>query len=259
MDFDVTGGAPVPALLVGADNVTAEPSGATGGLVIENRDGRARVVVVESRHWVEDALSAHRVTTLQAFRDLFSGEVLRPGDEVAIAQIALLFTDLSGSTALYERVGDAAAYTLVREHYAFLTRLVRAHDGAVVKTIGDAVMAAFAEPADAVHAALAAQAGAGAMAAGALKIGLHAGPCIAVTLNDRLDYFGSMVNLAARLQGLAGSGEVVLSAALAADPGVGAVLAALAPGVPETASVRGVKRPVDVLRLRGPFTAGDAA
>ena len=56
--------------------------------------------------------------TLQAFRDLFSTEVLRPGDEVSVRRVTLLFSDLKGSTALYERIGDATAYKLVREHFA---------------------------------------------------------------------------------------------------------------------------------------------
>lgn len=268
-DLRVDGGG-LPGVLVSAEGVSAGAAEADGLLVLENRDRRRRVVVVESRRWVEDALTAHRVTTLQAFRDLFAGDVLRPGDEVSIAQIALLFTDLSGSTALYERIGDAAAYHLVREHFAFLARAIRDHDGAIVKTIGDAVMAAFAEPADAVRAAVTVQSqvaafnrdhaamvdGAGAIA---IKMGAHAGHCIAVTLNDRLDYFGSMVNLAARLQGLAGSGEVLLSASLADDPRVRQVLGTVAPGRREQAAVRGVERPVGVLRLPGPFAAEDAA
>jgi len=268
---DVTiGAAGIPAALVSADGVAAGDAAIDGVLALENRDSRRRVVVIESRRWVEDALTAHRATTLQAFRDLFAGEVLRPGDEVAIAQIALLFTDLSGSTALYERIGDAAAYRLVREHFAFLARTVRAHDGAIVKTIGDAVMAAFAEPADAVRAAVAVQAAVagfnreqGGTAAGAggiaIKMGVHAGHCIAVTLNDRLDYFGSMVNLAARLQGLAQSGEVLVSGSLADDPRVRRVLAGVTPGVRGTVAVRGVERPVDVLRLSGPFAEPHAS
>src|SRR5262249_8512887 len=158
--------------------------------------------------WVADALTADRLTALQAFRDLFSADVLRPGDDVAVGHIALLFTDLKGSTALYRRVGDAAAYHLVRNHFAFLTKVVRDHEGTVVKTMGDAVMAAFHDDHQAVKAALAIQR----QVAGfnrenglteglVIKLGVHAGPTIAVTLNDRLDYFGSVVNMAARLQG----------------------------------------------------------
>ncbi|PJE19792.1 MAG: hypothetical protein CK431_30475, partial [Mycobacterium sp.] len=104
---------------------------------------------------------------------------------------------------LYERVGDATAYNLVREHFTLLAEVVRDHDGAVVKTIGDAVMASFDDPAQAVRAALAMQHRIVAAASGAeplvLKIGVHAGPSVVVTLNDRLDYFGSTVNMTARL------------------------------------------------------------
>ena len=114
--------------------------------------------LIEDRTWVRDALTAPEVISLQAFRDLFAEATLRPGDDAGVSQVALLFTDLQGSTALYERVGDAAAYNIVREHFALLAAIVRDHDGAVVKTIGDAVMASFSDPAQAVRAAIAMQA-----------------------------------------------------------------------------------------------------
>jgi len=249
---------PAPAVVVEGSNVTPGTPSEAGTVRLENRGASRRTLVVESRAWVADALTAHQVTTMQTFRDLFSNTVLHPGDQVSIAQIALLFTDLKGSTALYERIGDAAAYHLVREHFAFLGRIVRGHRGAIVKTIGDAVMAAFAEPADAVRAALvirretaafnreqAESVGAEAIS---IKIGAHAGASIAVTLNERLDYFGSMVNLSARVQGLAEGGEVVLTASLADDPTVAALLP---DGRRERAVVRGFAEPVEVVRLSG--------
>src|SRR5262249_12322531 len=159
------------------------------------------------------------------------------GDEGRISRIAFLFTDIKGSSDLYNQVGDARAYGFVREHYAVLTRAVRDHDGAVVKTIGDAVMAAFTDPVAALDAALAIRAGiaafhrqlaaeeGGSGVAIVVKLGLHCGPCIAVTLNDRLDYFGRTVNLAARLQNESRGGDIVLSEALAAEPGIAERLA----------------------------------
>src|SRR3546814_18813704 len=93
-----------------------------------------------------------RTDTLFPYTTLF-----RSGDEVAVARITLLFTDLKRSTDLYGRIGDAAAYHLVRDHFAYLGAIVRRHDGALVKTIGDAILAAFARPDDAVAAALAVQ------------------------------------------------------------------------------------------------------
>lgn len=255
-DVDLADGAALPSVLVSGTEVEAGPPAGAGRVRLENRGDREATVVIEDRAWVADALTAHRVTALAAFRDLFSDEVLRPGDEVEIGSVTLLFTDLKGSTALYGRVGDAHAYGLVRNHFAFLAGIVRDHDGAVVKTIGDAVMAAFAEPADALRAALAIQRGlqdfnrAAGTDALVIKIGIHGGPCVAVTLNGRLDYFGSAVNLAARLQDQSEGGDVVLSRALAADPAVAALLAPIAASA-EQATIKGFGAPVAFVRLGG--------
>jgi class 3 adenylate cyclase len=100
-----------------------------------------------------------------------------------------------------------------------LAGVVRDHDGAVVKTIGDAVTASFGDPANAVKAALAMQARIADKNL-VLKLGVHVGPSVVVTLNDRLDYFGSTVNMAARLQGQSRGGDIVLSRAVADDPAV---------------------------------------
>lgn len=205
------------------DRVAAGSPAPEGIVELVNETDVERTFVIEEREWVRDALTADQVTSIQAFRDMFSDQVLRPGDEIAIQRIALMFTDLRGSTALYESVGDAAAYSLVRDHFGLLTGIVRKHNGAVVKTIGDAVMAAFHLPEDALDAALAIQKDVEAFNEGddaepiIIKLGLHTGPCIAVTLNDRLDYFGTMVNLAARLQGESIGGDIVLSVDFAED------------------------------------------
>ncbi|MDA0662954.1 MAG: adenylate/guanylate cyclase domain-containing protein, partial [Proteobacteria bacterium] len=208
--------------------------GVSAASTVEAENGTAfrRTLIVESRDWVAYALTAERVTVLQAFRDLFSHQILRPSDQVGIAQVALLFTDLRGSTALYERVGDARAYGLVREHFAFLARAVRICNGSVVKTIGDAVMAAFHDLADAVRAAILVQQGVqdfNKEISGediVIKLGVHTGPCIAVTLSERFDYFGTTINMAARLQGESEGGVIVLSEDIVRDPAVSDILAA---------------------------------
>ena len=235
--------------------VAAGTPAGDGEIRLVNNEDRRRTLIIESRDWVHDALTAHRVTTLQTFRDLFADEVLRPGDEVGISQVTLMFTDLKGSTALYERVGDGAAYHLVRAHFAFLGRVVREHNGTVVKTIGDAVLAAFSDPADGVRAAQAIQAGVtefNSASAGeeiVIKLGLHGGPCIAVTLNERLDYFGSTVNMAARLQGESEGNDIVLSEDLVADPAVAALLRPYEL-VTESARIKGFDEPIAFRRLR---------
>jgi len=128
---------------------------------------------------------------------------------------SVLFTDLRNSTRLYREIGDATAFGRVMNHFDVLKKVITDEDGALVKTIGDAVMAIFRRPAGALKAMLAAQEMLAAPAAGVapltLKAGIHEGPCIAVTLNDRLDYFGSTVNMAARLEGLSTGDDVVIS------------------------------------------------
>lgn len=174
---------------------------------------------------VADVATAAVVTTLQAFRDTFSSEVLAPGVDLAVRQIAILFSDLQGSTALYRARGDAPSYTLVRDHFTFVREVLERHGGGVVKTLGDAVMAAFADPADALRAALEIQRQAPRRAEPlVIKLGLHAGSALAVTANGILDYFGQTVNLAARLGAQSAGGDVVIAALLADDPGVAALL-----------------------------------
>jgi class 3 adenylate cyclase len=143
----------------------------------------------------------------------------------------------------------------VREHFALLASVVRNHDGAVVKTIGDAVMASFSDPAQAVRAALAMQE---AIASSArmggdlvLKVGVHAGPSVVVTLNDRLDYFGSTVNMAARLQGQSAGDDIVLSQTVAGDPAVQEILGGVTKRQ-ETVALKGFAEPVSFLRLLSP-------
>jgi len=253
----------VPEITLGDVAPVLGATGEPGHIVVRNGGRAAKTLVIEDRRWAQDALTAHEATTMQAFRDLFADAVLRPGDQVAIGRIAFLFTDIKGSTDLYNRVGDARAYGFVREHYAVLTRAVREHDGAVVKTIGDAVMAAFTDPTNALGAALAirdsiavfnrhlaADEGAEDVAI-LVKIGLHSGACIAVTLNDRLDYFGRTVNLAARLQNESAGGDIVLSETMAAEHGFAERLASLG-ARRETAHVKGFAEPVALRRIPAP-------
>jgi class 3 adenylate cyclase len=240
-------GGAFPGLRITASGVEALPPGEAGSIAFVNDAGFELAALIEDRTWTRDALTAPEVISLQVFRDLFAEATLRPGDEAGVSQVALLFSDLQGSTALYERVGDAVAFNMVREHFALLASIVRDHDGAVVKTIGDAVMASFGDPADAVKAALAMQARIADHDL-VLKLGVHVGPSVVVTLNDRLDYFGSTVNMAARLQGQSEGGDIVLSRAVADDPAVKPLLATLS-SREESVALKGFTDPVPFVRL----------
>jgi class 3 adenylate cyclase len=168
-------------------------------------------------------VTAKRLLTNQTFRDIYRTDTLDVDQRLKITSLTFLFTDLKGSTALYERVGDLTAYDLVRQHFQILYNIVAAERGAVVKTIGDAVMATFATPDRAVAAALRMRDEMARINAERqnedllLKIGIHEGPCLAVRLNDSQDYFGHTVNLAARVQGLASSRAIFVTAPVMAD------------------------------------------
>ncbi len=167
-------------------------------------------------------ISGHRLLTVQMFRDLFPRETMPPNESLLIRQVTILFTDLAGSTALYSQKGDSQAYSLVNQHFNLLFEIVDQHNGAVLKTIGDAIMAAFTSPDDAIKAAIAMQETMQNFNHRfespdnhlILKVGVHSGPCISVTLNDRSDYFGTTVNTAARVEGLSQGNDIVFTESL---------------------------------------------
>ena len=215
-----------PEVIANVDSMEAGAPVDSGKITLTNRTGRRLALVIEERGWARDALTADRVTTYQAFRDLFSREMLRPGDTGDIDHVTLMFTDLKGSTALYNRVGDPEAYAQVRDHFSVLGTAVRENNGAVVKTIGDAIMAAFANPLDGLAAAIQIQNDMKAHNSTTegepliIKIGLNTGRCIAVTLNDRLDYYGATANLTARLESQSQGGDIILSESLTHDAAI---------------------------------------
>ncbi len=198
-------------------------------LGLRNETDAEQLLILERLAWGDQAATAAEVTALQIFRDLFSSEALRPGEQISVGTLTVLFTDLRNSTQLYREIGDATAFGRVMNHFDVLKKVIAEEDGALVKTIGDAVMAVFRRPASALKAMLSAQEMLAVPSPGVapltLKAGVHTGPCIAVTLNDRLDYFGSTVNMAARLESLSTGNDVIISRALYDDPEVREFLA----------------------------------
>ncbi len=193
-------------------------------LKLRNETVDEQLFILERVAWMDTAATAAEVTTLQRYRDLFSSEALRPGQRIAVGNLAILFTDLCDSTRMYREIGDAPAFGLVMEHFDILREAIACEGGGIVKTIGDAVMAAFREPGAALRAALRIQdtfaRHEGFERPVSPKAGLHYGACIAVTLNDRLDYFGSAVNITSRLEHLSEGGIIVVSEDVIRDPEV---------------------------------------
>lgn len=184
--------------------------------VVNDTDARQRLHLTR-QGGATPMVPASLLTTRDAFRRQLGHQVLAPDLRLGVRSIALVFTDLSGSTAMYEELGDARAFAVVRDHFAVLRKAAADHDGTVVKTIGDAVMASFYDAPSALQAAFDMLEGfnrwvvtLGLAHPPALKVGVHVGSALVVHSDQAgLDYFGGTVNLAARAQGAAASGEVV--------------------------------------------------
>lgn len=170
------------------------------------------------------ATTAAEVFSVQKFRDLFANEVLRADQPVSVGNTTIVFTDLKGSTKLYREVGDAPAFGLVADHFDILKKCIADEGGTIVKNIGDAIMAVFLRPVSALKAMIKAQEmtampgddGRQLM----LKVGIHYGRCLAVNLNDRIDYFGSTINQGARLEGQSSGNDIIITDAVHKDPEV---------------------------------------
>jgi class 3 adenylate cyclase len=201
-------------------------------------------------------LTAKRMLTNQTFRDVFKADNLTIDQRLKITSLTFLFTDLKGSTALYERVGDLAAFDLVRAHFHALLEIISSEGGAVVKTIGDAVMATFTRPEQALAAGLRMRSAMEKLneARGTkdlvVKIGIHEGPCLAVMLNERQDYFGQTVNIAARVQGLATSQAIHVTGPVISAHAVEAILqkAQITP-IQKHAALRGIADKIVVYEI----------
>jgi class 3 adenylate cyclase len=261
-DLRASDGAPA-TLSLAVDEQELRPGAADVGagaieVAVENRGTTEATVMLEDAAWLDTVATGAIVGTVPEFRTLFSADVLAPGLEVRTKRLAFLFTDLAGSTAMYERIGEARAFRLVQEHFQILGEAVASHNGAVVKTIGDAVMAVFPTGADALEAAVTIQRDIRALDGGGVvdatvlvRVGVHEGPCVAVTLNDRLDYFGTTVNTAARIEHESRGGEIVASGAVYQDSLAADRLGGLAVETERfEATLRGLSAPIELYRVR---------
>src|ERR1700726_713208 len=207
-------------------------------LNLENRtEGRVLPAIWVTNQALDDLLkrrkpilNAKRLLTNKTFRDIFRTQTLAIGQRLKILSLTFLFSDLKDSTELYERVGDLVAFDLVNEHFRLLQEIIASERGAVVKTIGDAVMATFETPDRAIAAAIRMREAMSDLGAERqhqslrLKMGIHEGSCLALTLNGQQDYFGQTVNIASRVQGLAASRSIMVSEAVVENADARALL-----------------------------------
>jgi serine/threonine protein kinase/class 3 adenylate cyclase len=196
-------------------------------LALANDCDQELIVRVERLAPRSDALTAARASALALFRELFPAEVLAPGQLVSVTTVTLLVTHLEEGRRLYADLGDAKAFTRIHDHFQRLRECISREGGAVVKTVGEGLLATFPQAVHAVRAGLAFQE---ALAKGEttrelrLRVAIHSGPAMAVTLNEHLDYFGTTVSTASQLLEEIEGGDVILTPSVAGDPQVTALL-----------------------------------
>ncbi len=208
-------------------------------LLLANPTPEQCTFVVEDARWTDDALRPARLFSFQDFRDLFTEEYLGADVQLSVGRQTILFTDVVGSTKLYATRGDPGAFMDVKRHFTEIYEEVKKEGGAIVKTIGDAAMAAFVDPVRALRAAreihrhfppgrrdlalrgrMDQRPGKVMRPTLRVRISLNTGPCIAVKLNTNIDYFGNTVNVAAKLQAIAHAGQISFAESVLDQPGV---------------------------------------
>ncbi len=220
-DIDLTAGPEAerpPSLRAGAQT-----------LALHNPGERELLVRVERAAPRHDALTAARAASLPLFRELFPGEILAPGRLATISSVTLLFTSLDPARvdALYRELGDAGAFGVIHVHLQKVGDAIREGGGAVVKTIGEGVLASFSQVTAAVETALSLAVRlnrGGPTAQRGVRVGIHKGPALAATVNDQLDYFGTTARDAVAFISEARNDDLLLTEPVASDPAVAALL-----------------------------------
>jgi serine/threonine protein kinase/class 3 adenylate cyclase len=196
-------------------------------VALANDSDQELLVRVERTASREDALTAARASALALFRELFPQEVLSSGLLVSVGSMTLLVTDLDQVAQLFAEQGEARTVGLLHHHFRLLEEQIRRERGTIVKTLGEGLLAAFPEAVAAVRVGLDLPAVLESSAATRtlrLRVGVHRGPVMMATVNDRLDYLGTTVRHAMQLPQFARGGELILTQAVAADPQVAALV-----------------------------------
>jgi len=179
-----------------------------------NAGGSEALFIVEKNVEDELALRPKDLFGLQEFRDLFSEESLSATVSVDVGIQVVMFVDVVGSSAPYLREGNARALTIMRAFFTLAHDIALKRNGAIIKTLGDAVLMSFANPLESFKAALqfvSALDGRNAELPIQVRITVHSGPCVAVNLNTAIDYFGTTVNVVAKLQKAVDAGQIALT------------------------------------------------
>lgn len=158
------------------------------------------------------ALTAATAASIPAFREMFPNEVLAPGQIVSVTNITLLMAEICGANELYESLGDGPAFGKIRARLLQIEEIIKSHQGAVVKIVGDGILASSQDSESAVAATIALLASENDVLP--VRMAVHRSSALVTTMNDRLDYFGESLYLLRTMLQLAGTNEAVLTASV---------------------------------------------
>jgi hypothetical protein len=189
-------------------------------LNVRNQTGGPLLAVVEDTEWTDQATTAAEVTALAEFQRLFKSEMLAPGQEITVKEVALVASRLSREGSLFAASSAAEEKTRRALHEELVGECVATCHGGVVRVVGDTVTSGFYRVGQAVAAAIALQEAVAAWSARRhiepplrLAIGVHVGPVTALNGEERLEYFGRTVDRAGQLAAEADPGDIVMLAA----------------------------------------------
>ena len=218
-------------------------------------------IAIENTTWESMALRASDITIHPEFRKLFSAEVVAPGKHLSLKSLTVMFTDLKSSTELYEKIGDAPAYSLVQKHFTFLEKIIEHCQGSIIKTIGDAVMAIFLSPVNAMQAAIRIQTEISDFNSSinknipiTLKTGLYTGAAIAVNTDGKFDYFGRTINICARIESQSTGGDIVFPEEYCKNQEISDILSTKRLQVEKfTTTLKGIQQSIHLCKVQLPI------
>ena len=167
------------------------------------------------------ALTAAAAASIPLFREMFPHEVLAPGQIVSVTNITLLMAEVCGADQLYQSLGDGPAFGRIRTRLMEIDETIKSHGGAIVKIVGDGVLATFQDSESAIRAVTALLSSENATLA--LRMALHRSSALVTTLNDRLDYFGEALHLLRTMLHMAEANELILTASVLPTADAGAI------------------------------------
>ena len=199
-------------------DVTRTPNQSESRIILANRTPESQLFVLQEDSWTQQRCTALEANCCQRYRQCFASDAPDPLAPVPVKSVYILVSDVVASTAMCASLGDVEGFSVIRDIYDFQEKIIDRLGGAIIKTYGDALFAAFTSGQEAMAAALSIQSDFDSYNATqhmkeqtSLKLSLHSGRCIAVNLADQLDLFGSTISMAAHLLHLCNKGNIVAS------------------------------------------------